>query len=490
MDFSSAGYQGGGVALPSPAAVVTVTPLGGGADDTANIQDAINQVSSRTPDASGFRGAIQLSAGNFLVGQTLTISASGVVLRGSGSGLDGTIITNTSPLQNGPDPNTPGISQTGQTLLTVMGNLKASVDAASTTAVVDAYVPSGTTALTLAKTDVFKVGDRVQVARPVTSAWISFMGMDKLGPGQNWLTPGSSTKWQRTITAIQNNQVTLDVPLSDSMDAMYLAPPGATVSKVSVSGALQQVGVEHIRFVGVPRRLSTNNTMMVMDEVADSWVNDVVGDNFTGGLTVGGKSIRITAKSVLLTHENNDASIPCTGAKFAEFSINGSQVLLDGAGSTGAKASFYVVTGATVSGPNVALNFKGVPDSVCSMSSIQPHQRWATGLLVDGADLAPNQHGNSANQASIDFTNRANAGSGQGWAIGWGVIWNSKASFDVQAPPGSTNWVIGGVGTVVPQTTESPGQFDSPNVPVAPQSLYLAQLCQRLGPQALSNVGY
>src|SRR5262249_33903038 len=34
------------------------------------------------------------------------------------------------------------------------------------------------------------------------------------------------------------------------------------------------------------------------------------------------------------------------------------------------------------------------------------------------------------------------------------------------------------------------GVFDSYETPVAPQSLYLAQLSERLGPQALKNIGY
>jgi hypothetical protein len=35
-----------------------------------------------------------------------------------------------------------------------------------------------------------------------------------------------------------------------------------------------------------------------------------------------------------------------------------------------------------------------------------------------------------------------------------------------------------------------PGTFDSHGTPVFPSSLYLAQLCERLGPQALANIGY
>jgi len=34
------------------------------------------------------------------------------------------------------------------------------------------------------------------------------------------------------------------------------------------------------------------------------------------------------------------------------------------------------------------------------------------------------------------------------------------------------------------------GIVDSPGTPVTPQSLYLAQLAERLGPQALKNIGY
>jgi hypothetical protein len=47
------------------------------------------------------------------------------------------------------------------------------------------------------------------------------------------------------------------------------------------------------------------------------------------------------------------------------------------------------------------------------------------------------------------------------------------------------NWSIGGKGRAT-----GDGTFDSPGVPVAPSSLYLAQLCERLGPQALRNIGY
>src|SRR5262249_13069577 len=61
MDFSPAGYMGGGVALPSVPVLQTVSPSGG--DDTGAIQAAINAVSALAPDSNGFRGAVLLTAG-------------------------------------------------------------------------------------------------------------------------------------------------------------------------------------------------------------------------------------------------------------------------------------------------------------------------------------------------------------------------------------------------------------------------------------------
>src|SRR5208337_2923390 len=79
----------GGVALPSVPAARKVAPSGG--DDTAAIQKAIDEVSA-LPPSGGFRGAVELAPGTFHCAQTLTIGASGVVLRGAGTGKDGTTI--------------------------------------------------------------------------------------------------------------------------------------------------------------------------------------------------------------------------------------------------------------------------------------------------------------------------------------------------------------------------------------------------------------
>jgi len=189
---------------------------------------------------------------------------------------------------------------------------------------------------------------------------------------------------------------------------------------------------------------------------------------------------RVTMQQVVVTH-----TYPNLGAsKPADFSIQGCQILIDRCKASGGN-TYFVWTGSLVSGPNVVLNssFSGYG------SRLQPHQRWATGLLFDNCRVP---------DGGIDFMNRGVAGSGHGWTMGWGVAWNCLAkTYIIQDPPGVNNWAIGCVGErqqtarlfdtgpILPE-----GEFESFGKNVAPQSLYLAQLEERLGLQALRNIGY
>jgi hypothetical protein len=146
------------------------------------------------------------------------------------------------------------------------------------------------------------------------------------------------------------------------------------------------------------------------------------------------------------------------------------------------------VTGDREQGPNVVLNcvFHG-------NGHIQPHQRWATGLLVDNCQVP---------EGGIDLMNRGSMGSGHGWTMGWAVVWNSTAkSFVIQMPPGSATWSIGNRGqqALGSRPTFDPGPalptlpqgiVESQGQAVTPSSLYLEQLKERRGPQVLKNIGY
>jgi hypothetical protein len=137
---------------------------------------------------------------------------------------------------------------------------------------------------------------------------------------------------------------------------------------------------------------------------------------------------------------------------------------------------FAFVSQNTDPGPIVVLDMTASGNP----TNLAPHQRWATGLLLDRI---------TAPTGGIELQNRATAGSGQGWAVGFGVAWNAQLQHMlIEAPPGSMNWAIGSAGTIDPGTPV--GTYDSMGMTVRPHSLYLAQLCARLGPAALANIGY
>jgi hypothetical protein len=458
LDFSYAGYSGGGVALPSAPAQANVHASGG--DDTAAIQAAIDQV-SKLPLTNGLRGAVVLDPGPYQLAGSLTLAASGVVLRGAGSGAGGTTLN---------------LTGSPRTVFTIGGAGKAQKGATAAT-ITDPYVPSGASTFHVDNPSGLAVGQTVFIGRPVTAAWVAFMGMNTLvrnGMPQTWISAGAVIDTDRTITAIQGNAVTVDVPLSDSLDAKYVTPPGATVTPYTFPGRLSQIGLESLHVVA-PGAVSAINQasfeLLGMDAIEDSWVRDVGAEGFLNGLSIGGSAKRITLARTTFLHT---AAVDGSAGYPADFGVDGQQVLFDRCGSDGDHV-FSVVTQATEPGPNVILNMEAKGAS----TNLSPHQRWATGLLIDGLDSPT---------GGVQLMNRGTAGSGQGWAVGFGVVWNANvASMLIEQPPGSQNWAIGSTGTVEKAST---GAIDSPGVRATPGSLYLAQLCERLGPQAVSAIGY
>jgi hypothetical protein len=476
MDFSYAGYHGGGVALPDVPVKATVKPSGG--DDTAVIQAAIDHVSA-LPLENGFRGAVLLAPGTFPCDQTITISASGVVLRGSGSDTTKDSVS-TLKLTGKPHPAIVVRSGGGN-----RGRRNAEEDPnpmAPRTKIADAYVPSGTNAFSVVDAKLFAVGDTILIEHPVTAAWIKLLGMDDLvrnNQAQTWIREGNTIATERRIAAIAGNRLTVDVPLSDNFDAKYLNPPGTTVAKITPPARLSEVGIEHLHIESPRQEISHTQPHFTALRIngRDCWARDVAIDETMNSVGVGGERITLQQVSVRRKARHQGASKP------AEFAPNASQVLLDRCSVT-ADNVWYIATGAGVAGPIVVLNctFLGNGRS-------EAHQRWSTGMLYDNC---------RAPDGGFEMRNRGEMGSGHGWAMGWGVFWNCVGkNFLVQNPPGSVNWMIGCVGpsTAAPRPFGSganlPGGIeDSVGKPVAPRSLYLTQLADRLGPQALKNIGY
>jgi len=460
MDFSWAGYMGGGVTVPVDAVPVkvTISPVSG--DNTSNIQNAINEVAAM-PLSGGFRGAVLLEPGTYSCSSTIDLNASGVVLRGSGSGTDGSTIEMTG------SPHL-AISMGGSGTWTIEG---------SEIPFANAYVPSGTRTVTVTDASSFAAGDNVVIHRIVTAAWVHYLGMDTLvrnGSKETWLSPGTVITTDRTIESISGNTITLDAPLTDSFDPTYLGNPPGTIARYTFGTRISQAGLEHLRILAP---IGTDVwSAVAMNSIIDSWMVDVVGQETQNAFDVNDSARRITLDSVI----NNVSTTQTRSAGTADISITGTQVFVNKCQSNGT-GDWPLVTSATGTGPIAVLNF-----TTTQRAGISPHQRWTTGLLADNASI-PNA---PSGTQGIAYRNRGTDGSGQGWAIGWAVAWNvTTPYFLVSAAPGSENWCIGCVGAET-STSDPNGIYDSLGTKVTPSSLYLAQMCDRLGAVALTNIGY
>lgn len=467
VDFSHAGYMGGGVALPTLPVKQEVAPSD--ADDTAAIQAAVGEVAA-LPIVQGFRGAVLLKPGTFHCAKPITIQHGGVVLRGSGSGKGGTLIEmtgepHTALMIEGPDLSFPKETP------------------ANTFPIADAYVPAGALSFSVQDTRGLAVGDAIRIRWARTAKWIHFMGMDQLvrkrkgkqDSPQTWMKEDTTITIHRNIRSIEGNRLTLDVPFTDSINAQFLDKEPAVVLKTPAVKRLSQCGIESLQIASPPHKgtlaAGKNISVALKGDAEDCWVKDIVMRETLNNVQVWGGCRRITITGA---HSYHDSTVEKGAGYPADISIRGSQVLVDRCSSHGL-GGFYVATLNQAAMLNVVLNctFEGT-------GSIQPHMHWSTGLLIDSCSIPDGR---------VDLIDRRSSGSGHGWAIGWGIVWNGNVKhLQIQMPPGALNLSIGCKGD--PHKTFSKESFYSANTPVTPASLYLAQLRERLGDAAVKNIGY
>ena len=326
----------------------------------------------------------------------------------------------------------------------------------------------------------FHPGDRVLVLRPVTAEWIHFMGMDTLvrdSQPQTWIRAGSVIRTDRVVESVDGDRVTLDVPLSDALDSKFTA---ASLVRYSFPGRITEVGVEGLRiaapFEDVPVT-EPQYTALRMDAVEDGWARDLEIQETQNGIVIGPGAKRLTLTNVRIAHSaaHSGAEAP------ADFTLEGTQILLDRCSTTG-EGTWPVVTQSEATGPLVVLNF------TADHGGVAPHQPWATGLLggwrqIPGRDRAQTGCGvlQTAPRRDRD-TVGISAGRWRGTSAHPFLL--------VQQPPGAMNWCIGCIGTPVTIGSTPNGIFDSPGKMVEPASLYLQQLRDRLGSDAVRNIGY
>ncbi|MEC0370142.1 discoidin domain-containing protein [Paenibacillus chibensis] len=477
LDFSNAGYMGGGVKIPDVKVKATVSP--GDGDDTARIQAAIDEVAQLPVGKDGFRGAVLLKKGKYEVGGTVKINASGIVLRGEGQDEKGTLIYGT-----GTNP---------RNLIEIGGNTGLTIDNGSMQTITDLYVPSGSRTFHVEDASRYHVGDTIIVRRIGDKNWIHEIGMDYIynRPG------GTVTQWapfnldfDRVITAVDGNTITVDAPVANAIEQKW---GGGQIFKYTDSARIQQVGVENMRAdsdfdPSVIDTVMDNDTtdpyyadekhaerFVVFNSVKNGWVRDVTGYHLSYSL------VQMSRNSKWITVQDSkmyDMVSIITGGRRYVIHQMGQLNLAQRIYTETARHAFVVDS--RVQGPNVFLDGKAVNN----FNTSEPHHRWSVGGLFDNID------------APISIRDRGWLGSGHGWAGANYVSWNTENELTSQQPPTAQNYAIGHVGPKVPGLVpsdydprpRSDGYWESLGKHVQVESLYKQQLLERLGKKALDNI--
>lgn len=454
IDYSYAGYEGGGVALPTNEVVQTNLSVVAG-DNTAQIQNAINYVGGLPANADGIRGVVLLNPGTYPIAGTLSISQGGVVLRGSGTNtvLDFTNTNSTGTAIN--ISGSSGATQSGSTYL-----------------ITDSYVPLGATNFHLNTTVGLSVGTGIVVRRPWETNWVNAIGMSNY-----WTAAGHQNDAERQIMAISGNEVTVDIPLPTPIEQAWCV---GEVFPYTDSGRVQQCAVENLSMYSAWGLATTGNTNgfgwtgINFGNAKNCWVRNIAFNGFGGeaiNTSPDTQSKWITAQDCTYANGVNNGS-----ARPGAFQIEGQMCLYQRlTGISGFEHLCQSLDEAT--GPNVFLNC----NSTGSDFDGGPHRFWAVGLLTD------NEYGTVGNVHITIIT-----GGDNGWGAGYSVFYNCHTSNHTIQCPAVTNhynWWIGGSGVNNDPTTD-PGTYDHDGTTVAPNSLYLEQLKERLGGAAVENIGY
>ncbi len=448
-DFSAVGYHQGNKEIPLVKVVKELSP--NGVNDQLQIQEAINELAKLPLNKDGIRGAILLKKGTYEIPGSINITASGIVLRGEG------IATRLIAT---------GIGQ--RKLISINGNGKPKEIPKTRVQITTSYVPVGTKSFTVDKVDGFNVGDDIVIFRPGTTKWIQDLKMDQIEARDGtlqWKAEDYNLYFERKITAIKGNQISVDNPVVMAMETEY---GGGEIYKYTFSGRISEVGIENMLLESAYQNDTDENhawDAVWLNRVENAWVSNVTSKYF------GFSCVNLATYSKQVTVKNCTSLAPKSkieGGRRYSFNNDGQLNLVRDCVAEEGRHDY--VTGAKVAGPNVFYNCK----ATSAKADIGPHHRWAIGTLYD----------NIITDGDINVQDRGNWGTGHGWAGVTQVLWNCQArKVTLQNPYVSGNNYAIGI-----KAEKSEGrlkgrpdgnwQLLNSNVIVIP-SLYIKQLADR-----------
>lgn len=447
-DFSYAGYMSSEKKIPTIVAKIFVPKQQG--DATAVIQSAIDYVTTLKPNSDGFKGAVLLDKGVFKINGTLNINNSGVVLRGSGTSKNGTILLGT------------GINR--KAIIKIAG--VDDMEYQDTLELTNKYIPLGSHKIVLTNTSRLKPQDKICIKLPLNDNWIKTLKMNSFGGESSWI--GWKTKdwditWNRTISSIDGNEIFLDAPLTMSLNSGYGKP---TMLCYTWKGRIEKVGVENLSIHSTYDKSNPKDEQhrwigITMEHVIDGWIRQVHFKHLAGG------AVNLLKTAQRITVEDCIATDPVSEhAAFRRhmFYTEGQQTLFQRCYSEYGYHDFSV-GGFGTTGPNAFVQC----ESFLPLNNSGTIGSWATGVLFDVVSI---------DGGALCYDNREQAGRGAGWTAANSVIWESNASsINNYSPPTAQNWAFGVWGGIMVGN----GHWKDVNQHISPRSLFYAQLKNRLG---------
>ena len=445
MDYSYCGYHCSEQPVPSVKTATYVTPSG--QDDAANIQAAIDWVSQQKPDKqTGFRGAVLLGEGTFLLSEPLRIRTSGVVLRGSGR--EKTILRKT------------GFDR-GATIY---------IEGTREVVVKDTFdvndTKAGSLTINLANGQKLSANSRISIYRPSTQEWIDYLGCASFGGGKRmgywaWHPGDIDLRWNRQITAVNGNQLTLNAPITCSIEQRWGAAKAIVYEE---KGRISECGVENLSLESDydhARPLDEDHCWdgVYVAEAENCWIRMVNFQHFAGSAVVIQKSAQqITVEDCISKHPVSEIG----GFRRRTFLTFGEMVLFQRCYSEHGINDFAV--GHTAPGPNAFVQCE-------SFESFGPSgaiSSWAPGILFDIVNIDGND---------LCFKNWELEKFGAGWSTANSTMWQSTASGLFCYSPDSLNrnYSSGCWGQI-----QGNGEYTEMNEHVRPYSLFASQLEKRL----------
>ena len=530
-DFSYVGYHSGEKSIPKVPVMITLEAKQD--DNTVHIQKALDELGEISPDKNGIRGALLLKKGIYRVSGELTISHSGIVLRGEGNGTDGTII-----IATGYDD-----FKYKRTLISIgaKSNIlephtshkfpdtnRITLIESSKQAIVDDFVPIGGNSFEVVSTLDYKLGDKIVVYRPSTQEWISSIGCDKLearwagirdirwikdgdAPGfyyqrlgydnqyrilkkedeswedfekriplsednkkfdftLQWKAGDYDFYFERSITKIKGNRIYIDIPIVHTMEAAY---GGGEIYHYKTPSRITEVGIENLRLIS-------------------EFATPTSGHPYGNPEKTGTAEIHAWNGIHIKNNTDNTWVRNITGNYFgwSLISASGKRATIQDCVNLGHASEIsggrrypFMVDG-QLNLVQRCIAFEGRHEFVTQKKTAGPN------VFVDCIGFNSKQHSGPHNRYSVGtlYDNvksekpmesrfRGNSGTGHGWAGTQTCFYNCVApEFLVEEPPGGISWVIGS------------SREDEKDMRVEPSSLYYQQVIDRLGKAGLNRL--